>query len=81
VEVVEHFKMVMVEVVVEQVDFELVIISVCGATPYSITVGAGGAGKGSTYVPGGMGTHLLLQQSHQQVVEVEELVIVLHQLM
>jgi hypothetical protein len=34
-----------VQVEVEQVEFELLSISVCGATSYPITVGGGGAGR------------------------------------
>jgi DNA-binding transcriptional regulator LsrR (DeoR family) len=58
--------------VVEQVDLELVSISVCGATAYPITIGAGGAGGTTTGAEVASGSALqYFQQLHQQVVEVE----------
>jgi hypothetical protein len=53
---------------VEQVDFELVHhFSVCGATPYPITVGAGGAGATSSTSAAGGDPELnqYFQQLHQ----------------
>jgi hypothetical protein len=40
---------------VEQVDFRTGCLSVCGATPYSITVGAGGARTSPVWYSGNQG--------------------------